>query len=83
MNQVIRGKVSGMGRIVLPAELRRELGITDGDDLLFSRMPHGIQVTTLDHAVRQAQETVARYIPEAVNLVDELRQHRQKDATLV
>jgi AbrB family looped-hinge helix DNA binding protein len=81
MDQVIRGKVSESGRVVLPAELRKEFGIKDGEEVLFSRTEHGIQITTLDQAIRHAQELVRRYIPEGVSLVDELRKDRQRDMT--
>ncbi|HWG47971.1 MAG TPA: AbrB/MazE/SpoVT family DNA-binding domain-containing protein [Gemmataceae bacterium] len=81
MANFIRGKVSGPGRVVLPAELRKELGIEDGQDVVFSRTEYGIQITTLDQAIRQAQELVRRYVPEGVSLVDELHEARRKDST--
>jgi AbrB family looped-hinge helix DNA binding protein len=83
MSGFIRGKVSGAGRVVLPAELRKDFGIEDGVEVIFSRTEHGIQVTTLDEAIRQAQELTRRYVPEGVSLVDELRKARQEDSTLV
>ena len=81
MEEFIRGKVSA-GRVVLPAELRKEFGIEDGTDVIFSRTSHGIRITTLDDAIRQAQETVRRYVPEGVSLVDDLREARRQDAAL-
>lgn len=83
MSDFIRGKVSGAGRVVLPAELRKDFGIEDGVEVIFSRTEHGIQVTTLDEAIRQAQELTRRYIPEGVSLVGELRQARKQDSTFV
>ena len=81
MSDLIRGKVSGGGRVVLPAELRKEFGIGDGEEVIFSRTPHGIQIATLDQAIQQAQERVRRYVPAGVSLVDELREARRKDST--
>jgi AbrB family transcriptional regulator (stage V sporulation protein T) len=81
MGEFIRGKVSGAGRVVLPAELRKELGIKDGKDVIFSRTEYGIQVTTLDQAIRQSQEMIRRYIPKGVSLVDDLHETRRKDST--
>jgi AbrB family looped-hinge helix DNA binding protein len=81
MSSFIRGKVSGAGRVVLPAELRKELGIEDGQDVLFSRTEHGIQITTLDEAIRKAQEMVRRYVPEGTSLVGDLHEARRKDST--
>jgi len=82
MGDFIRGKVSGAGRVVVPSEMRKEFGIEDGVDVVFSRTEYGIQITTLDDAIRQAQETVRRYVPEGVSLVDELREDRRQDAAL-
>ena len=83
MSDFIRGKVSGAGRVILPAELRKAFGISDGDDVIFSRTEHGIQITTLDQAIRQAQELVRRHVPAGVSLVDDLHQARRKDSTFV
>ena len=82
MDQVMRGKVSA-GRVVLPAELRKAFGIEDGVDVLFSRTEHGIEVMTLNEAVRQAQELCAKYITPGVSLVDELRKERDRDESFV
>jgi AbrB family looped-hinge helix DNA binding protein len=83
MSEVIRGKVSGMGRVVLPAEMRKELAIEDGEEVIFSRTEYGIQITPLDQAIRQAQEMVRRYVPEGTSLVEELHQARRQDTTFV
>lgn len=81
MEQVIRGKVSA-GRVVLPSELRKAFGIEDGAEVVFSRTEHGIEIRTLDEAIRQAQALCAKYIPPGVSLVDELREDRRRDAAL-
>jgi AbrB family transcriptional regulator (stage V sporulation protein T) len=79
METVSRGKVSA-GRVVLPAELRRQFGIKDGSDVVFSRTEHGIEIRTIDEVVRQAQEACARYIKPGVSLVDELLRERREEA---
>ena len=79
MEQVIREKVSA-GRVVLPAELRKEFGIEDGADVVFSRTEHGIEIKTLDEVIKQAQELCARYIKPGVSLVDELLRERREEA---
>lgn len=81
MRNYIRGKVSGMGRVVLPAELRKEFGIEDGQEVVFSRTEYGIQIMTLDQAIRQAQQMVRRHVPKGVSLVDQLHDARRKDST--
>ncbi|WP_422932194.1 AbrB/MazE/SpoVT family DNA-binding domain-containing protein [Singulisphaera sp. PoT] len=80
MENVIRGKVSGGGRVILPAGLRKELGIGDGSDVVFSRTDEGIHVTTLARAIRRAQAEVRRFVPEGTSLVRNLREERRQDA---
>ena len=79
MEQVSRGKVHA-GRVVLPAELRKAFGIENGTDVVFSRTEHGIEITTLAEAIRQAQELCAKYIKPGVSLVDELIRERREEA---
>ncbi len=79
METVSRGKVSA-GRVVLPAELRKEFGIEDGAEVIFSRTAHGIEIKTLDEVVKQAQELCARYVKPGVSLVDELLRERREEA---
>jgi bifunctional DNA-binding transcriptional regulator/antitoxin component of YhaV-PrlF toxin-antitoxin module len=79
MESAIRGKVSA-GRVMLPAKLRHEFGIEDGADVIFSRTEHGIEIKTLDEAIRQAQELCAKYIKPGVSIVDELLHERREEA---
>lgn len=81
MSGIIRGKVSGAGRVVLPAELRKECGIEDGEEVVFSRTEYGIHITTLDQAIRQAQKMVRQFVPAGTSLVDELHESRREDST--
>jgi len=39
------------------------------------------QITTLDDAIRHAQEMTRRYVPEGVSLVDALHDTRRRDST--
>jgi AbrB family transcriptional regulator (stage V sporulation protein T) len=79
MGNFIRGKVSA-GRVVLPAELRKEFGIEDGSEVIFSRTEHGIEIKTLEEVVKQAQELCARFVMPGVSLVDELLSERREEA---
>jgi AbrB family transcriptional regulator, stage V sporulation protein T len=46
--------ISG-GKIVIPAELRRELGIVDGDELVIERDHGGLVIKTYAQVVREVQ----------------------------
>ena len=41
------------GWVVLPAELRKEFGIEDGSEVIFSRTEHGIEIKTLDEVIKR------------------------------
>ena len=49
-------KVIAGGKIALPAALRREFGIKDGDSLVFEQTETGISVKTHAQVVREGQQ---------------------------
>ncbi len=68
-------KVIAGGKIVIPAELRREFGIKDGDSLVVERDESGgLSIKTFEQVVRDSQRearrifgadyTVAQFIAE-------------------
>lgn len=49
-------KVTPGGKVVIPAELRRDLGIRDGDSLMFEKDKNGgLSVKTFEQVVREEQ----------------------------
>lgn len=78
----IRGRIQigAGGRIVIPAEMRAAMRISEGDTLL-GRIDDGeLRLFSQDTAVRKAQEIVRQYVPEGVSLVDELIAERREEA---
>ncbi len=80
MDLAIRGRVSTTGRVVLPADLRKEFGIEDGSVVIFTRTEHGIEVKSLKEAIRQAQQICKKYITPGESIVDELIGERREEA---
>ena len=76
----IRVKLGSNGRVVIPAELRRALGVKEGDELLLRCSGGELRITTPRAAIRRAQELVRRYLPADVSLVDELIDERREAA---
>lgn len=60
------------GRTVIPVALREQLGIKDGDQLLWEIRDGELVVTTRVAQLRRAQALIHRYVPESVSLADEL-----------
>lgn len=83
MNEFIRGKVADAGRVVIPAELRREYQIEDGQDVVFCRGANGIELLTPEQVIRKSQEAVRRYVSrDDLDLTAELLQARKLDGSL-
>jgi antitoxin PrlF len=73
-------KMSEGGRVVVPAEIRKALGIKDGDTVLWELVEGEARLTTKRERLRRAQALVQQYVPEAVCLVDELVTERRAEA---
>jgi AbrB family looped-hinge helix DNA binding protein len=70
------------GRLVIPARLRKALGLRTGAELVLSVRGSEIRVCSREEALRRVQERVCRLIPARVSLVDELIRDRQREAEL-
>jgi AbrB family looped-hinge helix DNA binding protein len=68
------------GRIVIPAKYRRALGLEVGDEVILRLEAGGLRVTSLAQAIRQAQDSVRRYVPAGRSLVAELLAERRREA---
>jgi AbrB family looped-hinge helix DNA binding protein len=75
-----RVRVDAAGRIVIPAELRSELAIEPGQELILSREADGLHLQTFAQAVRAAQEAFAPYRVSGESVVDELIRERREEA---
>ena len=53
--------VASNGRMVLPADVRKRLGLAEGGELILEETPNGLVLRTLAQAVAEAQELVLRY----------------------
>jgi AbrB family transcriptional regulator, stage V sporulation protein T len=52
------------GKIVIPAELRRELGFHEGDTLVVEREGNGLVIKTYEQVVREVQAEFKRLAPQ-------------------
>ncbi|WP_077146705.1 AbrB/MazE/SpoVT family DNA-binding domain-containing protein [Sphingopyxis sp. KK2] len=69
------------GKIVIPADLRRELGFKDGDRLVIERDGNSLVIKTSQQVLREIQAEVRRLIrPHEGSLVDELIAERRAEA---
>ena len=70
------------GRLVIPAEYRKALGIEAGDELVLVLEEDGLRVTTPQEGIRRAKALVRSYIPEGRRLSDELIEERRRESRI-
>ena len=74
-------KIIAGGKIVIPAELRREFGLKDGDTLVFEREGNSLVIKTYEQVVREVQATFkAMKSDPNRSMVDELIAERRAEA---
>ena len=74
-------RITNGGRIVIPAEYRRVLGLKEGDQVILSLVDGELRITTRLHELRRAQAVVAQYAKEDKSCwSDELLAERRIEA---
>ncbi len=76
----MRLEVKEGGRLLLPAELRSELGIREGDTLMAELVDGELRLMSQATAVKRAQEMVRQWIPAGSNVVDDFIAERRREA---
>jgi AbrB family looped-hinge helix DNA binding protein len=70
-------KIIDGGKLIIPAAFRRKLGIGTGDTVVVELEEDGLHVRSLSSAVRRAQEIVREFVPNEVDLAEELIEDRR------
>jgi AbrB family looped-hinge helix DNA binding protein len=74
-------KIIEGGKLVIPAAMRRAMGIARGDTVVIELRADGeLRVRPLASAIREAQEIVRRSVGRNRSLSDELMRERKQDA---
>jgi AbrB family looped-hinge helix DNA binding protein len=64
----IQVAIAANGRMSLPADIRKRLGVSEGGALLIEELPDGIVLRTVEQSIAHAQALARRYTadkPEA------------------
>jgi AbrB family looped-hinge helix DNA binding protein len=73
-------KVGPGGRVLVPADVRDELGVKEGDYLLASICEGELRLIPIAASVRRAQARLRKYIPDGgPSAVDELIAERRRE----
>ena len=68
------------GKLVIPAVMRRELGIGAGDTVMVDIDNGELRVRSISKALERARAILRRHIPQGSNLADELIMDRRAEA---
>ncbi len=79
MNE-ISAKIADGGRLVIPAEYRRALGLEPGDEVIIRMEDGELRIMTRAEAVRRAQALVRQHVEKGRSLVGELSAERRTEA---
>lgn len=73
--------IAAGGRVVVPSEFRKILGLRPGDEVVMVlEDKEEVRLLTRERAIRRAQEIVRQYVPEGTSLSDELIAERREAA---
>jgi antitoxin PrlF len=77
---VQRGKLVSGGRLQVPADIRRALGLSDGDPVTMEVVDGELRVRPLRETLARIRARLRPYLPAGVSLADELIADRRAEA---
>jgi AbrB family looped-hinge helix DNA binding protein len=80
MTQEPRMRVNENGRIVIPAQFRKALGIEIGDEVVLIIEDNELRITTQQRRIQRARERAKRYLKPGTSLANELIAERRQAA---
>jgi len=78
--QEIKLRVSENGRVVIPAAVRKALGVGPGDEIILQREKDGFRITTQQQRIAAARARIRRYVKPGSNIVDDFIRERHEAA---
>lgn len=73
-------RIDKNGRVFIPADYRRELGLKPGDRVVVELHDGEVRILSQLEGIRRAQELVSRYVSPDRSLADELIAERRAEA---
>lgn len=80
MNSETRLRVADNGRIVIPAEFRKALGIEIGDEVVLRVQDNELRISTQQARIQRAQQRARLRLKPGTSLVNELLSERREAA---
>ena len=76
----VKVKVSEKGRVVLPLQFRKAVGIKVGDVVNLELIDSELRISTFSSRLEKARGRLRRLVPQGVSMVDELIAERRAEA---
>lgn len=73
-------RINTQGRVVIPADIRRAMGIDGPTDLVFRYQDGKLTVGTIEDAVEFVQDYLAPFVNSGESMVDALVADRRQEA---
>ena len=77
---VQRGKLVSGGRLQIPADIRRALGLNDGDEVRMEVVDGELRVRSFRETLARVRERLRPYAVPGISIVDELIAERRAEA---
>jgi antitoxin component of MazEF toxin-antitoxin module len=75
-----KGRIVSGGRLQIPADVRKQLGFVDGDDVRLEVADGELRVRSFKAALERVRAMVRHHVPDNVSLTDELMADRRTAA---
>ena len=72
-------RIGSGGRLVIPAEIREQLGMREGESVVMQVENGELRIWTVQEGIRRAQEIARKYIVPGRSIVDELIADRRAE----
>jgi len=76
----VTARINENGRVVIPSQIRRKMGLKSGDTLLLTLDGDVLKMESQFARIRRVQESLCRFIPSDRRLSDELIAERREEA---
>jgi AbrB family looped-hinge helix DNA binding protein len=74
-------KITEGGRIVIPAEFRKRLGLEVGDTVTISIVDNQVHILPRSVGISRAKALVRKHVPKGRSLVKEFIEDRRREAS--
>lgn len=80
MSSIFHGRIGKGGRLVIPAEVRQQLHLDEGAEVVMEVSADGLRLAGIDQTVKEIQAYCRQFVPEGESVVDELLRERKDEA---